>query len=286
MWDRILVWKYHGLGNDFVIVAEALGGSLARALCDRRRGVGADGVLVVTEPTTTGEVAEITVWNSDGSLAEICGNGLRCVALHLRETLGLEGDSFVVGTGAGPKRCRIVEHPRPGVGEVEVEMGTATLDAAKIPFIGADERHEMIEAPLRIGSRDLEVTAVGMGNPHAVTFGDFSHDDVLTFGPLLERHRSFPRGVNAGFARVAAPHHLELTVWERGAGLTLACGSGACAAAVAACQTGRVAQGEPLEVRQPGGSLVITVSEALEVVMRGEARRVYSGIVETALLEG
>jgi diaminopimelate epimerase len=275
-------WKYHGLGNDFVLVEEPVTAAAAQALCDRRRGVGADGVLVVT--TGAGDVAaDVAVWNSDGSSAEICGNGLRCVALHLCDRPAALSGAFRLATGAATTSCRIVEHERPGHAVVEVEMGRPTVLPAEVPVDADGDR--VVDRPFTVAGRSLPITAVGMGNPHAVTFGDYDLDAVRALGPALERHAAFPAGVNAGFARVAGPGRVDLTVWERGAGLTGACGSGACAAAVAACLTGRAGWGTPLVVRQPGGDLVIT-ARGLDatVSMRGPAARVFAGEVDLEAL--
>lgn len=276
-------WKTQGLGNDFVLVERPVTTEVARALCDRRLGVGGDGVLVLG-PGSEGSQGAVTVWNSDGSPAELCGNGLRCAALHLADQGGLgEGAELVLDTGAGPKRCVLIAHRRRGDAIVSVEMGAPTLRRAEVPALG--EGDEMIEEALEVGSARLAATAVGMGNPHAVVFGDFTDEQVRALGPELERHGRFPAGVNAGFAKMTTAGHLELTVWERGAGLTGACGSGACAAAVAACATSRATAGEPIVVRQPGGELTITVDAGSgPVVMTGAARAVFCGELDLDLL--
>lgn len=284
MAEGLRFWKYQGLGNDFVLLAEPVTPPVARALCDRRLGVGADGVLVVVPGGRGGAAARVDVLNSDGSAAEICGNGLRCTALHVLESGADERRSFRIDTGAGPKLCTVLEHPRAGEALVEVEMGAPTLEGPASPT-RRDER--MIDALLEVEGQRLQVTAVGLGNPHVVVFGPdpAPEADVVRLGPRLERHALFPAGANAGFAAVTGPNHLRLTVWERGAGLTGACGSGACAAAVAACLTGRATPGDPVVVDQPGGRLAITVAADLsQILMRGPARRVFTGEVELELL--
>ncbi len=270
--------KYEGLGNDFVLLEHEVTGEQARALCDRRLGIGADGVLVVTEGRSPGVDGRVSVWNSDGSAAEICGNGLRCVALHLVDLRG-DRSELRLETGAATTRCVVVEHPHIGHAIIEVEMGRPTLKLSEIPAIG--EHDQMIEESLDVAGRSVNVTAVGMGNPHGVVFGDHDVELVRSLGPVLERHDRFPAGVNAGFASMVADGSIELTVWERGAGLTGACGSGACAAAVAACVTERAKWGTPLLVHQPGGDLVIT-SPRLDdsVSMRGPARGVFEGEID------
>ena len=253
-------WKYQGLGNDFVVVEtpELMTAARAVRLCDRRRGVGADGVLSLL-PAQQGGVAFMHVYNSDGSVAAMCGNGVRCVARHLAERRGLDG-TLAIETGAGPKRCTVHRGTRGEVEAVSVEMGPA--------------RYEHEQAFELAGER-LLAHRVSMGNPHAVFFGAATRDRATTLGPLVER--AVPGGVNAGFA---APRKggLDLVVWERGAGLTEACGTGACAAAVAAVKTGLLPAGEALHIALPGGVLQITVAADLAgVLMRGPAERAFEG---------
>src|SRR5919197_6206604 len=256
-------WKYQGLGNDFVVVETSALMSAERAarLCDRRRGVGADGVLSVL-PARAGGVAYMHIYNSDGSVAAMCGNGIRCVARHLAERRDLGGD-LVIETDAGPKRC-VVHRDRAGAVEsISVEMGPALWQG---------------EEEFRVAGEVLRGHRVSMGNPHAVLFGEASIARASVLGPQIER--AVPGGVNAGFAAPRAGG-LDLVVWERGAGLTQACGTGACAAAVAAVKSGILPAGEALEVRLPGGPLRITVSRDLTgVLMRGPAERAFEGTTE------
>ena len=256
-------WKYQGLGNDFVVVEtpELMSAARAVLLCDRRRGIGADGVLSVM-PARRGGAAFMHVYNSDGSVAAMCGNGVRCVARHLAEQRGLDG-AFVIETGAGPKRCQVHRGPAGEVEAVSVEMGPARY-----------EREQTFE----VAGERLLAHRVSMGNPHAVFFGATSRERAMSLGPVVER--AVPGGVNAGFAALR-PGGLDLIVWERGAGLTEACGTGACAAAVAAVKTGLLPAEEPLQVRLPGGALQITVAaDHVGVVMRGPAERAFDGRTE------
>lgn len=257
---RLAFWKYHGLGNDFVVVeaAELMAAARAVRLCDRRRGIGADGVLSVLPPRKGG-VAYMHIYNSDGSVAAMCGNGIRCVARHIAERRGLAGE-LAIETDAGVRRC-LVHRARTGdVESVSVEMGPARYEGEQV-FEVAGER--------------LAGHRVSMGNPHAVFFGESSRERATRIGPAVER--AVAGGVNAGFAAPRAGG-IDLVVWERGAGLTDACGTGACAAAVAAVKMGIVPAGEPLEVRLPGGALGITVGpDLVGVVMRGPAERVFEG---------
>jgi diaminopimelate epimerase len=253
-------WKYQGLGNDFVVVEtpELMDAARAQRLCDRRRGIGADGVLSVL-PARAGAAAFMHVFNSDGSVAAMCGNGIRCVARHLAERRGLAGD-VLIETDAGPKRC-VVHRDRSGhVASISVEMGPARWQ-------GQEE--------FRVVGEVLRGHRVSMGNPHAVFFGEATVARATALGPLVER--ATPGGVNAGFAAPRAGG-LDLVVWERGAGLTDACGTGACAAAVAAVKAGILPVAAPLEVRLPGGALEITVApDLVDVTMRGPAVRVFEG---------
>jgi diaminopimelate epimerase len=251
--------KYHGLGNDFVVVEGPLmDAGRARRLCDRRRGVGADGVLTVLPPRAGGAAA-MHIYNSDGSVARMCGNGIRCVARWLAERRGLDGE-LTIETDAGPRRCTVHRGAGAAVEAVTVEMGPARLEG---------------EQEFAVGGESLRALRVNMGNPHAVFFDRATRERALEIGPTVEA--SVAGGVNAGFAEVRAGG-LDLVVWERGAGLTEACGTGACAAAVAAVGTGKLPAGAALEVRLPGGPLSITVSEDLtRVAMRGPAARVFEG---------
>jgi diaminopimelate epimerase len=269
---RLAFAKYEGLGNDFILIdAEhaPLSNEVAIRLCDRHRGVGADGVLIV------GREPSMRVINADGSLPEMCGNGLRCVALHLAR-LGLVGEElFEVETDAGPHRCRVLTAGESGV--VEVQMRAPSLVPEQIPVAA---QAPVVDEPFQIAGRTLHVTAVSMGNPHAVVFDDVGQSR-LQLGPALAHDARFPKGVNAGFARVVAKDVLELNVYERGAAWTQACGSGACAAAAAAVQTGRAERGQEIEVRLPGGALRIVIGQSGDPVhMIGPARHVFDGTVE------
>lgn len=264
--------KYEGLGNDFLVVddreaAQRIDAALAIELCDRHRGVGADGVLI----TGVGDEGPfMRVWNADGSSPQMCGNGVRCVALHLLERGLVPDPRFTLATDAGPHGVEVHAD-----GAVTVAMRAATLAPESLPLrAGAPWIEERIE----VAGHAVSVTAVSMGNPHAVIFGQpEEHRGVI--GSALERDARFPERVNVGFAD-RTPTGLRLAVWERGVGWTQACGTGACAAAVAAVETGRAPRDEALEVHLPGGALTITVGAPdAPVRMTGPARRVFSGAV-------
>jgi diaminopimelate epimerase len=233
------------------------------------------------------------VLNADGSEAEMCGNGLRCVAKYLLELAAAQSGTgsapadVSVDTGAGTLRCQ--GHWQGGLLEsVTVSMGQAHLWRSEIPMLGAaDER--CLEQPYRLQGRSLQISAVSMGNPHAVTFvpetGPALMDLAVQLGPALETHADFPKRTNAEFAHVHARDAIELVVWERGVGITQACGTGACATAVAACLAGLSDCEAPIAVRLPGGTLTITVAaDYSQVWMRGPAEHVYSGSVDLATL--
>lgn len=272
--------KYEGLGNDFLVVSETepaarrIDSALARALCDRHTGVGGDGVLLVG----LGADPSMHVINADGSVPEMCGNGLRVAALFAAEAGALGGARAVFQTGAGPHHVAIERRGREAW--VEVEMRVPSLAPAEVP-VEADA--PLVDADFEVDGMVLRVTAVSMGNPHVVTF-EAVGDRRLSLGPRLERHPRFPSGVNVGFASLA-DGEIVLHVWERGAGWTRACGTGACAAAVAAVETGRVPRGEPVTVRLPGGPLRIRVGERDErVQMGGPARHVFDGVIDLDVL--
>ncbi len=252
--------KYQGLGNDFLLVdGPLMDAGRARRLCDRRRGVGGDGVLTVLPGRTPGAAATMHIYNSDGSVAAMCGNGIRCVARHLADTRRLSGE-VLIDTDAGPRACTIHRGPDGEVEAVSVEMGPARVEG---------------EQDFAVGGEALHAVRVSMGNPHAVLFDDPSAARAQAVGPAIER--AVAGGVNVGFAR-AGPGGVDLVVWERGSGLTEACGTGACAAAVASARAGLVPTGAPVEVRLPGGALTITVGADLtRVTMRGPAERAFEG---------
>jgi len=262
-------WKLHGLGNDFVLVDRRERGiPLAPAdvehLCDRHRGVGADGVLSVLASARAPLRMHLT--NPDGSVAEMCGNGLRCVVRWglLRGLLAPSGG--VIDTDAG---LRAWEPDPPEA--ILVDMGVPALSGPGLPAQSG---------PVDAGGR--RGIAVSLGNPHLVLFLEAGEDPAAAAareGPALEHHPAYPARTNVEFVRATADG-LEVAVWERGAGPTLACGTGACAAAVAAVATGRVAAGAALQVRLPGGMLRIRVEKGLSRVrMSGPAVEIFAGEV-------
>lgn len=259
--------KMNGAGNDFVVVnalaaAFAPGADQARAIADRASGQGCD-QLIAIEPSDTAD-AFMRVWNADGGSVETCGNALRCVGWLLMEAN--RSDRVVVDTLSGPTVAT-----RAGDHRVTVDMGAPRLRWDEIPLA---EEMSTFGIELQIGPIDAPVIhtpgAVSMGNPHVVFFMDHTPDDgfVRGSGSLIEHHPLFPEGVNVGFAHVLTPDRIRLRVWERGAGLTKACGTGACAALVAACRRGLTGRSATVEV--DGGELFIEWDEATgHVLMTG-----------------
>jgi diaminopimelate epimerase len=297
--------KVQGLGNDFVVVdlrRQAAGGgagepsaqdpAIVRAICDRHFGVGADGVLAIL-PTLPGAqgVARMRVLNADGSEAEMCGNGIRCVAKVLYETdPSLRRPVLEIDTGAGLLACEMTATDG-HVESVTVEMGRPRFTRDEVPLSPAGGGRALRETITAL-ARTFRFTAVSMGNPHAVIFIEDPSEDLMalakTYGPVLEVSSTFPRRANIEFARVRAGRagdELELVVWERGCGITLACGTGACAAAVAACIEERLPRGREIPVHLPGGPLGITVApDDAGVRMRGPATTVFRSELDLVAL--
>ena len=280
--SELRVWKYEGAGNDFVMthdpeVRRPLEPREVAALCDRRFGVGADGTIRVTNDAEGRPFMDYR--NADGSLAEMCGNGLRCVARFLHD-LGLAPEQLEVQTRAGVRSTQLLAD-----GRVRVDMGVPNLTKAAIPMRGP-AWETFLREPLDLGGGvTLIASAVSMGNPHLVLFLDDDPDryHVSHIGPVLERDDRFPEGTNVEFARVA-DGEIAARVWERGSGETMACGSGACAIAVAAEEAGLV--GSRSTVRFPGGLLEVERDDGGPVLLTGEARRVFETSVDVGALVG
>lgn len=269
--------KMHGIGNDFVVLDTAVAGmahdwpALARAVCDRHVGIGADGLLLVAPGD--GADFHMRVFNPDGSEAEMCGNGIRCFARYVYDQGMVTRSDMTISTGAGVQRVRIVTGDA-GAPAVEVDMGRPEFEAARVPVIAATA--DVVDRPLAVGGVDLLISCVSMGNPHAVAFVDaidaFPLDHV---GPLVEQHPWFPRRTNFEVCRVLDRGHIEMRVWERGAGITLACGTGACGTMAVAFRHGLV--DSHVDVRLPGGHLQLAWDGVGSVRMTGPAAYVFAG---------
>jgi diaminopimelate epimerase len=270
--------KMHGIGNDYVYIStfeEELAGDpskLAIAVSDRHFGIGSDGLILIV-PSDKAD-ARMRMFNADGSESEMCGNGVRCVAKYIHDHGIARKGRVTVETGRGVLTLDLdVEDDL--VRRVRVDMGPPILEAEKIPTTLPGD--PPIDVPLTIEGHDLKVTAVSMGNPHAVAFVE----DVVNFpvervGAALERHPSFPRRVNAHFVEVISPNEVRMRTWERGSGITLACGTGACAVAVAGVLTGRTR--ERVLAHLPGGDLSLDWDgPGAPIFMTGSATEVYTG---------
>lgn len=276
--------KYHGLGNDFIIIdthaepVAPLTPERARALCRRGFGVGADGVMTA-DPPAPGVDAHLTMRliNSDGSIPEMCGNGIRCFVKYAVDVLGRTENPLRVSTPGGVKACRWSRGEDGGVAFVEVDMGAPSFDRARVPMQGEGEA---IDVEVPTDARVFVATGVNTGNPHMVIFGSSDRDLARTFGPELTAHPLWSEGANVEFTEAVAPDHLRVAVWERGCGLTEACGTGATAAAAAAVRHGLAAAETPITVSLPGGDLVITIGEGFASSrMAGPVAEVYRGVL-------
>ena len=271
-------WKYQGIGNDFILL-DGTDGNLGidaewcRKACDRHFGIGADGVLYMLP----GEGTDITmrIINADGSEAEMCGNGIRCVAKHAYDSGTVKKNVFTVHTLAGDLKAEVF--PEDGkVRTVRIDMGAPVLEGREVPV---DFDGRFIDRPFEAGGISFRANAVSMGNPHFITFSSLDDGTVDRLGPILESHPFFPRKTNVEFCRVENGK-IYIRVYERGAAWTLACGTGACASTAAAALNGLVPFGEPVDVRLPGGWLKITVDRDLKyVLMEGPAELVFEGSI-------
>ena len=230
--------KMEGLGNDFIILDDRKESiekyenypSLAKRLCSRHFGIGADGIILILE--SPDHDIKFRIYNSDGSHAQMCGNGIRCFAKYLYESRIISKKRIRVDTKAGTIIPEVITNNKGLVESIRVDMGEPDLLCKDIPF--KSENEKAVEEPLKVGEKEYRITAVGMGNPNAVIFvDDITKVDVKTTGPLIENHERFPEKTNVEFVEAVNPEELKMKVWERGAGITLACGTGACACLVA-----------------------------------------------------
>jgi diaminopimelate epimerase len=262
--------KSHGLGNDYIVIDPAkvpfdVTPEAVRLICDRHRGVGSDGILLVAP----GDGADfgVRIFNPDGSEAEKSGNGARIFAKFLRDHGYTEADRFTLQTAGGRVSC-ILRHEQGRVAQVTVDMGKARFDP--------------LDA-IEVDGRRVEVTSVSMGNPHCVVIvPDLADVDVHALGPKIERHLAFPKGTNVQFAQVVSRSEVRILIWERGAGYTLASGSSSCAVAAACHRRGLVDRS--VSVSMPGGTLAIAISEDGEIRMHGAVEEICEGDLSPDLL--
>ena len=274
--------KMHGISNDYVYIStfdqpEEDWEQLAIRLSDRRTGIGGDGIILVC-PSEVAD-AKMRIFNADGSEGKMCGNGIRCVGKFVYDKGLVPADktTVTIDTLSGIKTLELTV--RDGkVQSARVDMEAAILNPVDIPV--QYDGDTMIDAPLEVNGKTWNVTAVSMGNPHCVTFvDDVDSLELEKIGPHFENHPAFPERVNTEFVRVIDDHTLQMRVWERGSGETWACGTGACATAVAACLNGYCQKGDDITVHLRGGDLVIRYTDDT-VIMTGPASTVFEGEVE------
>ncbi len=281
----LLFHKMHGLGNDYVVIDESKEElipeenkpEVVSELCTRGFSVGADGVIFVSKS----DIADIKfrIFNSDGSEAEMCGNGIRCFGKYIYENDVLKQEKIRVETLGGIKEL-VLKVERGVVESIRVDMGKATFNTADVPM--KCDVDEFIDEELKVGEESIKLTAVNVGNPHAVIFTKSLEEVPLDhLGPLIENHEAFPERTNVHFVNVLSPQEVEMLTWERGAGFTMACGTGATSTVVAGFKMGLLQK--DVRVHLPGGDLEITVYEDkddLGAFMEGNAVAVFEGIME------
>jgi len=272
--------KMQGIGNDFVLIdgtKENLGGinleSFSIQVCDRHFGIGADGLLVVL-PSEKADY-KMRIFNADGSEAEMCGNGIRCFVKYIYDTSKDKKDVYSVETLAGIMVPAVIAEKGIAIG-AEVDMGEPKLKRPEIPMKGKD-KNKVVDEDLKVNGKTLKVTCLSMGNPHCVLFYEnLDKINIAELGPKIENHKAFPQRTNVEFVEVLKDNEINVKVWERGAGETLACGTGACAALVA-CVLNEKTKRRAL-VHLPGGNLDIEWEEEdNHVAMRGPAKIVFEG---------
>lgn len=279
--------KMQGIGNDYVYVncfEETVKdpAAVARYVSDRHFGIGSDGLILI-KPSDIAD-CEMDMYNLDGSQGAMCGNGIRCVAKYVYDYGIVKKENISVSTKSGIKYLDLTV--RDGkVALVRVNMGSPVLTASQIPVVSSTE--EMINAPLKVNGETYYITAVSMGNPHAIVYmTDVDHLDIGEIGSYFENHMAFPDRVNTEFVEVLDDHTLKMRVWERGSGETLACGTGACAVAVASILNGHVDGEKPVTVKLLGGDLEIFWDRQENLVyMTGPAATVFDGEIDLSFLE-
>jgi diaminopimelate epimerase len=282
--------KMHGIGNDYIIfdesektiIPEEKKPEIVEEICRRGFSVGADGVIFVTPPSNEEADIRFRIFNSDGSEAEMCGNGIRCFAKYVYENEIFTSPEMLVETLGGIKEVDLdVEG-----GEVRsstVDMGVPKFNTREIPMIS--DKNEFLDSELIVEGNPIKMTVVNVGNPHAVIFTENIDDINLNeLGPLIENHPAFPQKTNVHFVNIINRNEIEMITWERGAGFTLACGTGATSSVIAGFKLGKL--DEEVEVHLPGGELLIIVYDMgneLRIFMEGEAVLVFDGVMEITM---
>jgi diaminopimelate epimerase len=266
-------WKMHGLGNDYVVIDDRLElvddahlGRLARNLCLRKFSIGADGLLVVRKSRNADIMMRI--FNSDGSEAEMCGNGIRCLAKYCYDNSIVREKVMIVETLAGNRRIELKKNSK-NTALVRVNMGKPSFRRQDVPMIG---QGECIDESVTVNDRELRITSLSMGNPHCVTLvEEVESFPVHTVGPLLEKHAYFPEGTNVEFVNIKSPEEIRIRTWERGVGETAACGTGACASVAATSRLGKT--GSKVRVQLQGGELLVELEDS--AILEGPVEKVF-----------
>lgn len=280
--------KLHGLGNDYIYIDATENdlsaydrSKLAEVLSDRHFGIGGDGVIFISESDKAD--FKMRIFNADGSEAEMCGNGIRAFAKYLYEHGKTDKTELEVETLAGIIRPNL-RVSQGVVDQVRVDMGPPRLNREDIPMAGEPQDEPVVAEPLQVDDREFEMTCVSMGNPHCVIFVDETTDLLVhTYGPKIEEHPAFPARTNVEFVKVVDDHAAQMRVWERGAGETMACGTGASASAVAAILNGYCS--DHVVMRLLGGYLSIEWQEGESVFLTGPASEAFSGTIHQSLLD-
>ena len=272
--------KMQGCANDYIYLDCRSTGvpvniaALSERLSRRHFSIGADGIICICAPVTAGADGRMRIFNADGSEAQMCGNGIRCVAQWLY-THGVEKPVLTIDTGSG---CKTVT--RKGEGLWQVEMGEYTAMAAALPAVNMGEG-PLVDVPLEVEGRRWQVSCISVGNPHCVTVvEDVDGMKLEQVGPAFESHKNFPERINTEFVEVVDPTHLKMRVWERGSGETWACGTGTCATVAALTEQGLCPAGEDIHVQLRGGELVIRILPGRKMLMTGPAETVCEGTTE------
>ena len=272
--------KMQGCANDYIYLdcrstgVPANIAALSERLSRRHFSIGADGIICICAPVTAGADGRMRIFNADGSEAQMCGNGIRCVAQWLY-THGVEKPVLTIDTGSG---CKTVT--RKGEGLWQVEMGEYTAMAAALPAVNMGEG-PLVDVPLEVEGRRWQVSCISVGNPHCVTVvEDVDSMKLEQVGPAFESHKNFPERINTEFVEVVDPTHLKMRVWERGSGETWACGTGTCATVAALTEQGLCPAGENIHVQLRGGELVIRILPGRKMLMTGPAETVCEGTTQ------
>jgi len=277
--------KSHGLGNDYIVLDSAflninLSTKAIKRICDIHYGIGSDGILLKI-PSSKADFG-VRIFNPDGSEAEKSGNGLRIFSKFLFDYGYAESPLFTIETLSGVVTAEILEERFGKAQKVKVEMGKAEFIAGNVPVLS--EKEECIGELLTIADKTYTINCVSVGNPHCVILTDTLNDDeVKTFGPYIETNSKFPNKINVQFAKVISPYEVEIRIWERGAGYTLASGSSSCAVACVTHKLGLTTK--DVKIVMPGGNLAISIDDEWNIKMTGSVREIASGILSNELVE-